>query len=127
MLLELLDFFLTIIHLALIGFNLFGWIWRRTRKLHFVCVVATAFSWLILGIWFGLGYCPITDWQWQIKAKLGEQNLPNSFIKYWADKLSGQTINTSLVDFLTATFFALAALLSGYLNFLSPGKKKIIG
>ena len=127
MLLNLLDLFLIIIHLVIIGFNLFGWIWPGTRKLHFICVVATAFSWLILGIWFGLGYCPITDWQWQVKVRLGEQNLPNSFIKYWADKISGQAVSASLIDSLTAALFAFAALLSVYFNFLSPKRKKAIG
>ena len=114
--LPLLDVLFTIVHLALIGFNLLGWIWPATRRLHLICVGVTAFSWLILGLWFGLGYCPITDWQWQIKEKLGEQHLPNSFIKYWADKISGQNISPSLVDTATAVLFGLAALLSIYVN-----------
>lgn len=114
--LALLDVLFTIIHLMLIGFNLLGWLWPRTRKLHLICVGATAFSWLILGWWFGLGYCPITDWQWQIKEKLGEQNLPNSFVKYWADKITGQDIAPSVVDTATAVFFGLAVLLSVYVN-----------
>jgi hypothetical protein len=24
-------------------------------------------------MWYGLGYCPITHWQWIIKTKLGEK------------------------------------------------------
>lgn len=114
--LSLLDALLTIVHLVLIGFNLLGWIWPGTRKLHLICVVATAFSWLILGFWFGLGYCPITDWQWQVKEKLGEQNLPNSFIKYWADNFTGKDIPPAIVDMATAILFGLAALLSVYVN-----------
>src|SRR5450756_437447 len=78
--LRLLDIFLTFFHLIIIGFILFGWIWPATRKMHFICVLATAASWLLLGLWFGVGYCPVTDWQWQVKAKLGEHDLPASFI-----------------------------------------------
>src|SRR3712207_3813657 len=96
--LAFLDVLFTIIHVTLIGFNLLGWIWPATRKLHLICVTATAFSWLVLGLWFGLGYCPITDWQWQIKEKLGEQNLPNSFIKYGIDKITDQDIAPALID-----------------------------
>ncbi|MDQ3291041.1 MAG: DUF2784 domain-containing protein [Bacteroidota bacterium] len=114
--LALLDVLFTLLHLLIIGFNLFGWIWPATRKLHLWCVGATAFSWLILGIWFGLGYCPITDYQWQIKEKLGEQNLPNFFIKYYADYVSGKDINPGLIDTATAVLFALAVLLSIYVN-----------
>jgi hypothetical protein len=111
------DYLYTCLHLVIIGFNLLGWIWPATRKLHFICILLTAGSWLLLGIWFGIGYCPITDWQWQVKEKLGEANLPASFIKYYADKISGQSISAGLIDFLTAFVFGAAALLSLYLNF----------
>lgn len=115
--LKFLDICLTFVHLALIGFNLFGWIWSKTRKAHLITVAATAFSWFILGIWFGWGYCPITHWQWNIKEKLGETNLPNSFIKYYADKISGRNIDTSLVDRATLISFLVVIVLTIYLNF----------
>lgn len=115
--LRFLDTLLTIVHLVIIGFNLFGWIWPKTRKAHFIFVLITAGSWLILGIWFGLGYCPITDWQWDVKEQLGETKLPNSFIKYYADKLTGKDFSPSFIDAVTAISFAVAALLSIYLNF----------
>ena len=117
--LQLLDAFLTLVHLVIIGFNLFGWIWPATRKAHFVCVLATAASWFLLGIWFGRGYCPVTDWQWRVKEQLGEQNLPASFIKYYADKISGQSISSSLIDLATVITFAIAALFSVYVNFIN--------
>ena len=115
--LQFLDVLFTIIHLALIGFNLFAWIWPKTRKAHLITIACTVASWFILGIWFGWGYCPITDWQWQIKEKLGETNLPNSFIKYFADKITGNDLNPSLIDTITVCLFVTAALLSVYVNF----------
>lgn len=117
----LLDLFFTLLHLLIIGFNLVGWIWEGTRKLHLFVVAATVFSWVVLGIWFGFGYCPITDWQWQIKEKLGERNLPNSFIKYFADKISGSDINAELIDILTLAGFVLAIALTVYVNFIRKG------
>lgn len=115
--LVLQDYLYTLLHLVIIGFNLFGWIWPATRKLHFSCILLTAASWFVLGIWYGIGYCPITDWQWQVKQKLGEEQLPVSFIKYYADKISGQSIDAEFVNFMTGLFFSLAALLSVYVNF----------
>jgi Protein of Unknown function (DUF2784) len=76
----------------------------------------TLFSWLILGMWFGIGYCPITDWQWQIKEHLGETDLPNSFIKYFADKITGKNISADLVDTLTAVGFGFALVMALYLR-----------
>lgn len=109
-----LDYFFTLLHIAIISFNMLGWIWPQTRKAHFICVILTLFSWLILGLWYGIGYCPITDWQWQIKERLGETNLPNSFIKYIADNLSGRNISADLVDSLTAIVFGFAVLMALY-------------
>jgi len=122
----LLDIFLTFVHLVIIGFNLLGWIWPVTRKAHFICVLATAASWFLLGIWFGMGYCPITDWQWRIKEKLGEPNLPASFIKYYADKITGKNISSSLIDMVTVISFAIAAWLSVYVNFIKKKRKPMI-
>lgn len=123
--LQLLDILLTIAHLVLIGFNLFGWIWPATRKANFICILATAASWFLLGIWFGMGYCPITDWQWEVKRKLGESNLPASFIKYYADKITGKNFSSSLIDTITVVCFAVAALLSVYVNFIRRKKVRL--
>ena len=70
-----------------------------------------------------MGYCPVTDWQWNIKEKLGETNLPNSFIKYFADKITGKDLNPSLIDTITVSLFITAALLSVYVNFFKPKKQ----
>jgi hypothetical protein len=115
--LRFLDVLLTLVHLFIIGFNLLGWIWWRTRRLHLVFVGVTAFCWLVLGAWYGLGYCPVTDWQWRVKARLGERHLPGSFITYYAQKLSGRTFNPAMVDTVVAVTFFLAIALSVYVNF----------
>ncbi len=122
--LHLLDIFYTLLHLLIIGFNLFGWIWPATRRLHLYGVLLTAASWLILGMWYGIGYCPITDWQWQVKAQLGEQPLPNSFIKYMVDKLTGNDTDPAMIDTVTAISFAVVFLLAIRLNITGNRKRK---
>ena len=117
LMLYLLDIFFTVLHFIIILFNLFGWIPLPTRKAHFISIVLTAASWFLLGLWFGIGYCPITEWQWQVKEKLGETNLPASFIKYYGDKLTGKDLDPSMIDTITAACFALAAVMSLYVNF----------
>ena len=115
--LVILDFLFFVLHVAVIGFNLFGWIWLRTRKLHLWIVGVTLFSWLVLGIWYGFGYCILTDWHWEIKNKLGQTNLPNSFISYLTNSLLGLDWSNSLVDGLTVGLFFIAIVVSVYLNF----------
>ncbi|MBK1440183.1 DUF2784 domain-containing protein [Parapedobacter sp. ISTM3] len=122
--LKVLDSFFTLLHVLIIGFNLLGWIWPSTRRLHLYAVLITAASWLLLGIWYGIGYCPITDWQWQVKTKLGENNLPDSFIKYQVDTFTGTSIDAGLVDSVTAISFAVVSVLSVYLNILDRKKQR---
>lgn len=121
--LYLLDIFLTLLHLAIIGFNLFGWIWPATRRAHLITVAATGASWFLLGIWFGMGYCPITDWQWEVKERLGERNLPNSFIKYMADKITGRDFDAEFIDMVTVVCFGVAVVLAVYFNFFRRQKR----
>lgn len=80
--LPFLDAVYTIAHIILIGFIMTGWIWRRIRKTHFIVIVITLLSWFGLGIRYGWGYCFLTDWHWEVKEKLGEKDLPSSFVKY---------------------------------------------
>ena len=122
--LSFLNIVFTIAHLALVAFNLTGWIWKRTRKAHFITLLITAASWFILGIWYGWGYCPLTDWHWDVKTKLGERNLPNSFIKYFADKLTGSAIDPSIIDAITLGSLVAAVLASVYVNFILPQVKR---
>ncbi len=121
--LKALDLFLTLLHFVIILLNLFGWLWKPLRKAHLICVVITAGCWFILGIWYGIGYCPVTDWEWHVKTQLGETNLPDSFIKYYADKISGTSVSESLISVAIAVCFGAAALLSVYFNFFA--KKRI--
>jgi hypothetical protein len=118
------DIALTLVHLIIIGFNLFGWILPATRKAHFICVILTAFCWFVLGIWFGWGYCPVTDWQWHIKEKMGETNLPGSFITYYANKITGrQQFSDAFINIITLVLFLLAAAISVYVNFFKKKSK----
>lgn len=120
--LSFLDILLSITHISLTLFNLTGWIWKRTHKAHLVTLGLTLLSWFVFGIWYGWGYCFLTDWQWQVKEKLGETNLPASFIKYFADKISGKNFDPSFVDNVTlgCLLFAIAAAV--YVNFIRKKK-----
>ena len=99
---QFLDYFLTIFHSAFVLFILFGWAIPALRKAHLWALALTVGAWLILGIWYGIGYCPLTDWHWEIKSSLGEKQLPYSFVKYIIDKLTGFNTDPELIDWVTA-------------------------
>jgi hypothetical protein len=120
--LEFLDIFFVIFHTLLILVNLFGWAWRRTRRLNFITLCLTGCSWFILGIFYGWGYCPFTDWHFTVLYKLGENNLPNSYIKHLIDRLFHCDINARLVDGATLGLFFVALIFSVYFNFIRKKK-----
>ncbi len=111
------DYFFTIFHLALILFNLFGWIWKPLRKAHFITISLTLASWFILGIWYGWGYCPFTDWHWQVLRELGHIGLPSSYISFLVTRISGYKPPAQWVDGLTLGFALLALIISIKVNF----------
>lgn len=114
--LQVLDILLYTIHILVILANSFLWIWKRTRKIHLVIISLTGFSWFVMGIWYGWGYCFLTDWEWDIKRRMGESGLPNSFIHYWVNESMGLDISTGTLDILTVLVFAVAFILSVILN-----------
>lgn len=120
-LLKAQDIFFTTFHTLLILFNLFGWLHSATKKLNFISLSLTVFSWFVLGIWKGWGYCFLTDYHWKILMKLGYQDLPNSYIAFLVERITGY-----LPDSKIANIMAVVGLLFGlsgsiYSNFL---KKK---
>jgi hypothetical protein len=107
-----LDKFFFVFHSALIVFILCGWMWRKTRLANLVVILLTAFSWTFLGIWYGFGYCPSTDWHWQVRMKLGHHDLPSSYTKFLIDSLTGLDVSSKLVDILAVTLLGLALFAS---------------
>lgn len=113
---QFLDFFFFVFHSGLILFNLFGWIWKATRKWNLLTLSATAFSWIILGIWYGFGYCPCTHWHWLVRRELGYGEMPNSYIKFLLDELVGLNFEAYTVDLWTGILFFSAFAVSIYVN-----------
>lgn len=111
-----LDYFFMVFHTLLIIFNVFGWLWKKTRKLNLIILLLTGLSWTVLGIFYGFGYCPLTDWHFKVLRKLGENDLPNSYIKYLIDRLFGCNMNAGLVDQLTLIVFIVVFAISLILN-----------
>jgi hypothetical protein len=107
-----LDRFFFGFHSAVIVFALFGWLWKKARVANLIVLSSIAFSWFVLGIWYGFGFCPSTEWHWQIRMRLGHSNMPESYIKFLVDSLSGLDVHAKLVDRLTLILFMVALMAS---------------
>jgi hypothetical protein len=113
---KIINIFFYVFHITLILFNLFAWIPRRWRKWNLITLLLTAFSWSILGIFYGFGYCFLTDWHWDIREKLGYSTESDSYIHFLITDLTPIAIDEAVVDVLTAVLFFAALVVSIVVN-----------
>lgn len=121
---EFLNVFFFVFHTIFTLFNCIGWIFRVTRKWHLLTMLLTAISWFVLGIWFGWGYCICTDWHWMVRRRLGYHDQSRSYIHFLLLKLTGEDLNTQLVEHITLLIFLVSFALSVWLNFKDWRKRQ---
>lgn len=105
-----------VFHTALIALNVFGWAWRRTRRLNLAALLLTLFSWTVMGLWFGRGYCVCTDLHWRIRAAMGIQDHADSYLVLLVRVLTGWDPPVALVNGVAAGVFGLCLIASIALN-----------
>ena len=99
-----------VFHSAWILFNCLGWIWKRSRRWQLATVSLTAMSWFGLGLWYGWGYCPCTDWHWQVRERLGYVD-PPSYVQLLIRELTGIDPGPELADVVAVvTLTAVAGI-----------------
>ena len=122
--LKILNIFFFGFHTLVILFNVFGWMVPKWRMANLIVLLLTAFSWFILGIWYGWGYCFCTDWHWQVRESLGFHDMSTSYIHFLILKLTGLNLSVSLVDTATTLIFFSVLVISTYLNVRQWKQKK---
>lgn len=121
-----LDYFFTIVHSFLVFFVLVGWVFPKLRRAHGILLFLILIAWVVIGFYKGvLGYCPLTDWHWDIKRALGERAMPSSFIEYMVEKITGIDFRKKLVDGFTLGGLIFSVVMAGWVHWkgLFHGKK----
>ena len=104
--LAVLDAALFVFHTVLIAFNMVGWAWRRTRVAHLVVLAMTAFSWFVMGAFYGWGYCLCTDWHFRVRRLRGDPVTESSFVQLLIGKATGVQLDRQAADALAVGVFA---------------------
>jgi hypothetical protein len=99
-----------VFHTTWIAFNCLGWVSKRTRPWQLTTVSLTILSWVGLGVWYGWGYCPCTDWHWQVRARLGYDD-PSSYIQLLIREATGVDVGSEPANALAVVTLAIAAVL----------------
>lgn len=122
--LSFLNIFFFIFHTAFMLFNLFGWIWKRTRRWNLYSILLTYLSWFILGIWYGWGYCVCTDYHWDIRRQMGIVDHSDSYTHFLILKTTGLNLNQKFVDYITLGALVAATIISITLNIRDRKRKR---
>lgn len=104
------------LHLAVIGLNLFGWTVPRLRVVTFLMQLITIGCWVGFGVvkdWWG--YCPLTDWHWEVLAALGNEPAQNNYIAYILAQWAGLYLPNAMVQGLIIGSFTMAVLANSYI------------
>lgn len=107
LILSFLNILFFVVHDLLIMFNMFGWVWPGTRKLHLMTIGATLFSWIGMGAWFGWGYCLCTDYHFRIRRELGIHQGETSYTELLLNQLPGVVASRQFADVLTVSVLVL--------------------
>lgn len=113
---QFFNYFFFVFHTVFTLFNVFGWMFRVTRKWNLVTLLLTAFSWFVMGIWHGWGYCFCTDWHWAVREKLGYHDQSRSYIHFLILKVTGLDLDPNLVENATLIVFVVSLAMSAFLN-----------
>ncbi len=115
---RLIDILFVAFHSALILFNLLGWLHPRTRRLNLVTLLLTGLSWTALGLFYGFGYCPLTDWHFMVLDRMGTPTSYSSYVPYFLERMLGVTVTARLADRLTLGCYLAALACSATVNFV---------
>jgi len=118
-----LDYFFLVFHTIFSIFNMTGWAFRRTRRVHLATMLLTAFSWFVLGIFYGWGYCFCTDWHWQVREAMGNPIESYSYIHFLILEISGKYMDPDLVNITVLAVFIFAFIMTIFMNVRDFRKK----
>jgi Protein of Unknown function (DUF2784) len=121
---EFLNAAFFVFHTTWIAFTSLGWIWRKTRPWQVATALLTALSWFGLGVWYGWGYCPCTDWHWRVRLRMGFDD-PPSYIQLLIRVLTGIVVEPRIADALALVTLAVATLLSLMLRARARGQSNL--
>lgn len=100
-----------VFHTAWIAFNCLGWMSARTRPWHLATISLTALSWFGLGVWFGWGYCPCTDWHWAVRRRMGFSD-PPSYIQLLIREVLGLEMRARTAEIIAVLTLVVTAAFS---------------
>lgn len=113
---HILNFLFHVLHLSIILFVMLGWMVAAFLPFHLALLLATLGSWFVLGHWLGQGYCPISDWHWEIKKNYGPGKPEGTYIHRILQSITGKALDSEKVDHMVVLATLVLTIGSVILN-----------
>ncbi len=120
--LSLANVALFVFHTALILFNVLGWLVPKWRRWNLVTLGLTLFSWAIMGLWYGMGYCICTDLHWRVREAMGIHETASSYLVLLVRLISGWDPPVNLVNNVALVVFVISLTGSLVTNLRRPSR-----
>ncbi len=120
--LSLANVALFVFHTALILFNVLGWLVPKWRRWNLLTLSLTFFSWAIMGLWYGMGYCICTDLHWRVREAMGIHETASSYLVLLVRLISGWDPPVNLVNNVALVVFVISLTGSLVTNLRRPSR-----
>jgi hypothetical protein len=89
-------------------------------------MLCVAFSWLVLGAFYGTGYCICTDLHWRVRSEMGKPIHSSSYLQFLVENVTGRSVPVSVLNPLAAVGFTLLLAVSISLNLRDYRSKRML-
>lgn len=112
MILRTANVLLHALHVAVIGFSCFGWIWAETRPWHLALAAGIAASWFVVGPLIGqVGFCIVTGAQHAVWRRLDPAAPRPGYVRFLLERLTGRAVDSRVVvGWTQGVFYATTAV-----------------
>ena len=121
-----IDSFFNLLHVFVVLVNCFGWAYKGTLKLNLAFLVITISSWCLLGIFYGIGFCFLTELHSIALNSIVYTKIPFSYLDYLLIERIGIKIDSTSISLISISAIFLSLTISIKKNFKEASKSIFI-
>ena len=115
------DLFFNVLHIMVILINSLGWIFNITLKPSLYLILITLSCWTLLGIFQGIGFCPLTYIHSHYLYTNYEFHLPFSYLDYLLIDNFNLTLTSKMISIVSIFVIFISLLINLKKNNLNNG------
>tara|TARA_B100001989_G_C24413747_1_gene400381 strand:- start:162 stop:716 length:555 start_codon:yes stop_codon:yes gene_type:complete len=115
---DYVDSIFNLLHVFVILLNTLGWVSEKTRRVSLLFLILTIFCWSIMGLFFGIGFCPLTYLHSEYLNFKYSYILPFSYMDHFIINIIDFNISSKIISIVSITFVFLSLYINLKKSFL---------